>query len=99
MRVEPFELTSLPQLRELVNQHLSAVVPGWALTGDAVAEYPKRDPGGNRRGPLLPSPGLERVRKTDPVLAAPSSVGHADRRKSSSLYARLAPAGVRTQDR
>ena len=98
MRVEPFERTSLPQLRELVNQHLSAVVSGWALTGDAVAEHPKRDPGGNRRGPLPPSPGLERVRKTDPVLAAPSSVECADRRKPPSLYARLVPAGARTQD-
>lgn len=45
MLVEPFELAYLPQLRELVNQHLSAVVPGWALTDEALAEHLERDPG------------------------------------------------------
>lgn len=45
MRVKPFESTYLPQLRELVNHHISAVVPGWALTDEAIAEHLERDTG------------------------------------------------------
>ena len=37
MRVQPFERTNLPQLQRLVNLHLAAVVPGWALSEVAVA--------------------------------------------------------------
>lgn len=43
MRVVSFEHDHLPQLLELVNLHLSAVVPGWALTADFLFEHLKRD--------------------------------------------------------
>lgn len=39
MRVQPFERTDLHWLLELVNVHLSAVIPGWALTETFLAEY------------------------------------------------------------
>ena len=45
MRVHPFEPNYLPQLRELVNHHLSAVVPGWTLPDEAVAAHLERDYG------------------------------------------------------
>ena len=43
MRVQPFEPAYLPQLLELVNLHLGAVVPGWALSGTFLAEHLERD--------------------------------------------------------
>ncbi len=43
MRVQPFERSYLPQLLELVNVHLAAIVPGWAVTGASLAETMQRD--------------------------------------------------------
>ncbi|MBV9281761.1 MAG: GNAT family N-acetyltransferase [Chloroflexi bacterium] len=43
MRVQPFETTDLPQLRRLVNLHLAAAVPGWALSEAALARHLERD--------------------------------------------------------
>ncbi len=43
MRVQPFERSPLPQLLGLVNLHLGAVVPGWALSGAFLAEHLERD--------------------------------------------------------
>ncbi len=45
MRVHSFEPNYLPGLRELVNHHLSAVVPGWTLPDEAVAAHLQRDYG------------------------------------------------------
>ena len=45
MRVQPFEPAYLPGLRELVNHHISAVVPGWTLTDEALAAHLERDYG------------------------------------------------------
>lgn len=44
MRVQPFESSYLPQLLDLINLHLGAVVPGWALSGAFLAGYLERDP-------------------------------------------------------
>ena len=43
MRVVSFESSHLPQLLELVNLHLAAVLPGWALSGTFLAEHLERD--------------------------------------------------------
>ena len=43
MRVQPFEPSHLAQLLGLVNLHLGAVVPGWALSGKFLAEHLERD--------------------------------------------------------
>jgi GNAT superfamily N-acetyltransferase len=43
MRVQPFERAHLPQLVELVNLHVAAVVPGWTITGGFLAETLERD--------------------------------------------------------
>ena len=43
MRVVPFEPSQLPQLLDLVNLHLAAVLPGWALSGTFLAEHLERD--------------------------------------------------------
>jgi hypothetical protein len=43
VRVRHLELPHLPQLLELVNVHLGAVVPGWALTGGFLAETLQRN--------------------------------------------------------
>lgn len=43
MRVRHLEPPHLPQLLELVNVHLGAVVPGWALTGGFLAETLRRN--------------------------------------------------------
>ncbi len=43
MRVQPYELSYLPQLLELVNLHIAAVVPGWALSGAFLTEHLERD--------------------------------------------------------
>jgi GNAT superfamily N-acetyltransferase len=43
MRVRPFEKADLPQLLELVNVHLAAVVPGWTITGEFLTDILKRD--------------------------------------------------------
>ena len=43
MRVQPYEPSYLPQLLELVNLHIAAVVPGWALSGAFLAEHLERD--------------------------------------------------------
>ncbi len=45
MHVHRFEPAYLPGLRALVNNHLSTVVPGWAMTDEAVAAHLSRDPG------------------------------------------------------
>jgi len=43
VRVLPFERHHLPQLLELVNLHLAAVVPGWAITEEFLAGILERD--------------------------------------------------------
>ena len=43
MRVQPLERSDLPKLLELVNGHLAALVPGWALTEAFLAEHLERD--------------------------------------------------------
>jgi GNAT superfamily N-acetyltransferase len=45
LRAEPYEQTHLQPLLDLVNGHLAAVVPGWALTGRFLAEHLERDTG------------------------------------------------------
>lgn len=45
VRVLPFEPNYLSGLRMLVNHHLSAVVPGWALPGGALAAHLEQDHG------------------------------------------------------
>ncbi|HKH11549.1 MAG TPA: hypothetical protein VKA73_10435 [Rubrobacter sp.] len=45
MRVRHYEQTHLPALLDLVNLHLTAVVPGWALTEAFLAEHLKRNAG------------------------------------------------------
>lgn len=64
MRVQPYEPAYLPGLRALVNHHLSAVVPGWALTDGAVAAHlysnhgePVTDPWVIERTTLLATEG------------------------------------------
>ncbi len=43
MRVQSFEHAYLPWLLDLVNVHLSVAVPGWALTGEFLAEHLERN--------------------------------------------------------
>lgn len=45
MRAQPYEPTDLPALTDLVNLHLAAVVPGWAIPGPFLAEHLERNPG------------------------------------------------------
>lgn len=64
MRVQTYGPAYLPGLRALVNHHLSAVVPGWALTDGAVAAHlesnhgePITDPWVIERATLLAGEG------------------------------------------
>lgn len=66
MRVQPFEPAYLPGLRALVNNHLQAVVPGWAMPDGAVAAHLNEnygefvtDPWVTDRATLLVSEGWE----------------------------------------
>lgn len=43
VRVHHFKPIYLPGLRALVNNHLSAVVPGWALSDEAIAAHLEQD--------------------------------------------------------
>ncbi len=43
MRVQALEHPDLPQLLGLVNGHLAALVPGWALTQEFLAGHLERD--------------------------------------------------------
>jgi hypothetical protein len=43
MHVRSFEPTDLPQLQRLVNLHLTAAIPGWALSETALARHLERD--------------------------------------------------------
>jgi GNAT superfamily N-acetyltransferase len=43
MRIQPLERANLPQLLELVNLHLAAVIPGWAITEQFLAETLQRN--------------------------------------------------------
>ena len=45
MRSQPYEQAHLPALLDLVNLHLSAVVPGWAIPGRFLAEHLERNTG------------------------------------------------------
>src|SRR5918997_3989088 len=45
MRAHPYEQAYLPALLDLVNLHLSAVVPGWAIPGRFLAEHLERNTG------------------------------------------------------
>ena len=78
MRVQPFERTNLPQLQRLVNLHLAAVVPGWALSEVAVARelerndaQPITDPWVRDRNPLCAVEGSR-------VLTAAHLLRHGD---------------------
>src|SRR5262249_37873957 len=42
-RIEPFAVADLPQLLQLVNLHLNAAIPGWALSEIALSRHPERD--------------------------------------------------------
>ena len=44
-QIVPFELSQLPQLRELINAHLTVMVPGWALTELFIADHLQHNPG------------------------------------------------------
>lgn len=44
-RIKPFGQSHLSQVRDLVNAHLAAVVPGWALPGRFIASRLARNPG------------------------------------------------------
>lgn len=44
IHVEPFQPLRLPQVRALINAHLSAMVPGWALPEAYIAGKLERDP-------------------------------------------------------
>jgi GNAT superfamily N-acetyltransferase len=43
--IEQFQLNHLPQVQALVNAHMSALVPGWALPEAFIASHLQRDPG------------------------------------------------------
>ncbi len=43
-KIEPLEKLHLPQVLDLANAHLGAVIPGWALTADFLWERLKRNP-------------------------------------------------------
>jgi GNAT superfamily N-acetyltransferase len=43
--IEQFQLNHLPQVQVLVNTHMSALVPGWALPEAFIASHLQRDPG------------------------------------------------------
>jgi GNAT superfamily N-acetyltransferase len=45
IHIEPFQPLHLPQVQALVNAHLSAMVPGWALPEAYIASKLQRDPG------------------------------------------------------
>lgn len=45
MRVRPYERNDLPSLLDLVNVHLSATVPGWALTETFLSDHLHRNTG------------------------------------------------------
>ena len=45
MRLQLYERADLPSLLDLVNIHLSAAVPGWALTGTFLSEHLTRNTG------------------------------------------------------
>ena len=45
IHVEPFQALHLPQVQTLINAHLSALVPGWALPESYIASKLQRDPG------------------------------------------------------
>jgi hypothetical protein len=44
-RIVSFDPAHLPALRDLVNAHLTLLVPGWALTNDFIASHLWRNPG------------------------------------------------------
>ena len=44
VKIEPLEKYHLPQVLELANAHLGAVIPGWAMTADYLWERLKRNP-------------------------------------------------------
>jgi hypothetical protein len=43
VRIEAFAVAHLPQLLQLVNLHLTAAIPGWALSGVTLARHLERD--------------------------------------------------------
>lgn len=45
MRLQPYERADLPSLLDLVNGHLSAAVPGWALTETFLSDHLTRNAG------------------------------------------------------
>jgi GNAT superfamily N-acetyltransferase len=45
LRAHPYEQAHLPALLDLVNLHLAAVVPGWAIPGHFLAEHLERNTG------------------------------------------------------
>ena len=49
VQMAPLDRFHLPQVMDLVNSHLSTVVPGWSLTSDYFWEHLKRLSAGGYR--------------------------------------------------
>ena len=43
--IQPFQPEHLPQLRDLINLHVEAIVPGWALADDYIHARLQSNPG------------------------------------------------------
>jgi GNAT superfamily N-acetyltransferase len=53
IEIQSFQTTHLPQLRELLNLHVEALVPGWTLTDDYIHARLQSDPGQYVIGPWV----------------------------------------------
>ncbi len=86
MRVQSFENTLLPQLQELVNLHLTTALPGWALSGAAIARHVAR----NDHQPITDPWVAERMTlcavEGDRILATVHLLRYADRPEITDSY-------------
>lgn len=86
MRVQPLERPDLPYLLQLVNGHLAALVPGWALTEAFLAEHLERNPGEYVTDPWVEERATLCVVEGERVLAAAHLLRYGDGPEVSESY-------------
>jgi len=86
MRVQSFENTLLPQLQALVNLHLTTALPGWALSGAAIARHLVRDDHQPITDPWVDERMTLCAVEGDRVLAAVHLLRYADRPEVNGSY-------------
>ncbi len=86
MQIQPFDGTLLPSLQQLVNLHLTAALPGWALSETAIARHLVRDDHQPLTDPWVDERATLCATARERVLAAAHLLRYGDRPEVGDFY-------------